>query len=78
MDELTRKRHALPAESGLCDRSLTPRQLEVLLLLQQGLSNKEICRTLGLSLGTVKAHVSAVLLAYNARRRSDLPNAHMP
>jgi DNA-binding NarL/FixJ family response regulator len=40
---------------------LTPRELEVLSLLAEGLSNKLICRRLGISPGTVKIHVSRVL-----------------
>ena len=37
---------------------LTERQLEVLSLLVQGISNKSICRRLGISENTVKVHVS--------------------
>ena len=40
---------------------LTPRQLEVLALLCQGLPNKLICRRLNISAGTVKAHISSIL-----------------
>jgi DNA-binding CsgD family transcriptional regulator len=40
---------------------LTPRQLEVLALLCQGLPNKLICRRLDISAGTVKAHISSIL-----------------
>jgi DNA-binding NarL/FixJ family response regulator len=40
---------------------LTPRELEVLSLLAEGLPNKLICRRLGISPGTVKIHVSRVL-----------------
>jgi DNA-binding NarL/FixJ family response regulator len=40
---------------------LTPRELEVLSLLAEGLPNKLICRRLGISAGTVKIHVSRVL-----------------
>jgi DNA-binding CsgD family transcriptional regulator len=40
---------------------LTPRQLEVLALLCQGLPNKLICRQLKISAGTVKAHISSIL-----------------
>jgi len=36
---------------------LTPRQLEVLALLSEGLSNKLIARRLNISAGTVKVHV---------------------
>jgi DNA-binding NarL/FixJ family response regulator len=40
---------------------LTPRQLEVLALLCEGLPNKLICRQLAISAGTVKAHISGIL-----------------
>ena len=40
--------------------SLSPRQWEVLRLLVQGRSNKEIARTLGLAIGTVKIHVAVL------------------
>lgn len=40
---------------------LTPRQLEVLALLCEGLPNKLICRRLNISAGTVKAHISSIL-----------------
>ncbi len=40
--------------------SLSPRQGEVLRLLVQGRSNKEIARTLGLAIGTVKIHVGVL------------------
>jgi len=40
---------------------LTPRQLEVLALLCEGLPNKLICRRLSISAGTVKAHISGIL-----------------
>ncbi len=40
--------------------SLSPRQWEVLRLLVQGCSNKEIARTLGLAIGTVKIHVAVL------------------
>jgi DNA-binding CsgD family transcriptional regulator len=40
---------------------LTPRQLEVLALLCEGLPNKLICRQLNISTGTVKVHMSCIL-----------------
>jgi DNA-binding NarL/FixJ family response regulator len=40
---------------------LTGRQLQVLALLCEGLSNKLICRRLNISAGTVKAHISSIL-----------------
>lgn len=40
---------------------LTPRQLEVLSLLCEGLPNKLICRRLNIATGTVKIHISCIL-----------------
>ncbi|ABC24024.1 LuxR C-terminal-related transcriptional regulator [Rhodospirillum rubrum] len=49
---------------------LTPRQGEVLRLLGQGKSNKEIARVLDLSEGTVKLHVTAILKALGVNNRT--------
>lgn len=48
-----------PSESPFND--LTPREGEILALLAEGHSNKGIARTLGISDGTVKLHVKAIL-----------------
>lgn len=48
---------------------LTPRQAEVLAQILAGKSNKMICRELGLSEGTVKNHVAAVLKALRVTTR---------
>lgn len=52
------------------DVPLTPRQRDVLCLLGEGKSNKEIARVLGLSEGTVKLHVTAILKALNVTNRT--------
>jgi DNA-binding NarL/FixJ family response regulator len=49
---------------------LTGRQQEVLALLAQGKSNKQICRALGLAEATVKVHVTAVLKALKVTSRT--------
>jgi DNA-binding NarL/FixJ family response regulator len=51
---------------------LTARQREVLALLIEGKSNKEICRELGLAEGTVKIHVSAILRALKVTNRTQV------
>ena len=49
---------------------VTQRQQEVLLLLAQGLANKEIAYRLSLTEGTVKLHVAAILKAVGAANRT--------
>ena len=50
---------------------LSSREREVLELLVEGASNKEIARRLGISVHTAKFHVTALLQALGARNRSD-------
>ena len=50
---------------------LTPRQLDVLRLLLKGEPNKLIARQLGLTEGTVKIHIAAILRALQARNRTE-------
>jgi DNA-binding NarL/FixJ family response regulator len=63
---LDRQPHG-PDAAGLA--ALTPRQRDVLDLLGQGKSNKEIGNDLGLSEATVKQHMSAILKALGASNR---------
>jgi DNA-binding NarL/FixJ family response regulator len=48
---------------------LTAREREILGLIDQGLSNKEIAQALEIELPTVKNHVHNILTKLNARRR---------
>ncbi len=48
---------------------LTPREYEILTLLAEGQSNKVIARNLGISDGTVKLHVKAILRKLNISSR---------
>ena len=57
-----------PAED---DVSLTPRELEVLALLAEGMSNKAIARRLGISVHTAKFHVGALIDKFDAIGRTD-------
>ncbi|MBC7437693.1 MAG: response regulator transcription factor [Bdellovibrionales bacterium] len=52
------------------DAGLTTRQIEVLGLLLEGKSNKQICRDLGLAMGTVKSHVAAILQVLGSSSRA--------
>ncbi|NTU82498.1 MAG: response regulator transcription factor [Chloroflexales bacterium] len=50
-----------PEQSGPAREQLTPRELDVLRLLAQGLTNLQIAHTLLLSRGTVKAYVEQII-----------------
>ncbi len=49
---------------------LTPRMEEVRNLLRQGMSNKMIASTLGITEGTVKNHMSEIFKALNVSNRT--------
>jgi len=60
---------------------LTAREMQILRLLQQGMSNKMICRSLGIELPTVKNHVHSILGKLGIHRRTEaisLLYAHAP
>lgn len=50
---------------------LTPRETEVLRLMAIGLPNKRIASRLTIALGTVKAHIQAILAKLEARSRTE-------
>jgi DNA-binding NarL/FixJ family response regulator len=50
---------------------LSPRELEVLRLLIKGLTNPDICQLLGISLGTVKAHIRNILAKLQVGDRTE-------
>lgn len=64
------QRRVAVAEKPKPEPSLTCRELEVLRLLAQGASNKEIAKAFGVSEGTVKNHVSNILMRLDLRDRT--------
>ncbi len=60
----------LPAQESATQSELTPRQRQILSLLQAGKVNKEIARELGIGLGTVKQHVVALFKKLNVSNRT--------
>lgn len=66
---------ALPADAAIAsdpvaELGLSERQIDVLRLLIDGLSNKEICRALSLSESTVKTHLSAIFRKLDVSSRT--------
>jgi DNA-binding NarL/FixJ family response regulator len=61
-----------PEMTRLRDRlvTLTPQQVRVLMMLSQGLLNKQIAYELGVSEATIKAHVSAILQKLGVESRT--------
>lgn len=63
------------ARPGNGAESLTPRQMEVLDLVLEGLSNREIANRLDLAEATVKVHMTAILRAYGVSNRAKVVGA---
>ena len=59
--------HPLENSTGL---KLTPRQIELLPLIAQGLSNKQIAQRLEISVSTAKFHVGTLLRSLNSSNRT--------
>jgi len=57
--------------SGSANEHLTPRELEVLGMLAEGLGNREIAGRLGVSDHTVKFHISSILDKLGAATRTE-------
>ena len=68
---LFRRIAALPRNGPPPPTSLTARESQILRLLQQGMSNKMISRSLGIELPTVKNHVHSILAKLGIHRRTE-------
>lgn len=60
----------LPARSQPLVEPLSERELEILALIAQGASNREVASTLFIAAGTVKNHVTSILGKLGARDRT--------
>jgi DNA-binding NarL/FixJ family response regulator len=68
--DLLQPQQGLGPAADLMVEDLTPREMEVLQLLAEGLPNKAIARRLDVSEHTVKFHVNAILGKLGARSRT--------
>ena len=64
----------VPDEQKREDLGITPRELEILVLIASGLSNREIAGRLFVSENTVKTHSSRLFDKLGAKRRTDAIN----
>ena len=61
-----------PAPKGERNHGLTPRELEVLRLICDGLSNREIAATLSLSVNTVSVHRTSIMNTLGVHKTAEL------
>jgi two-component system, NarL family, nitrate/nitrite response regulator NarL len=66
---LASQRRPAAVASNPAEPELTSREREILRLVEQGMTNKEIARSLGIELATVKNHVHHVLEKLKVSRR---------
>ena len=64
------RRLGAPAQSPSTDSPLTPRELDVLRLIADGVGNAEIAERLHIGLGTVKGHIRDILEKLSAADRT--------
>ena len=57
-------------KSGAASPTLTSREIEVLQLISEGLRNKEVGATLGITEGTVQIHVKNIFGKLNVKDRT--------
>lgn len=58
--------------NGFCEDGYTPRELEVIKAVAEGLSNKEIANRLFITEGTVKNYITSILTKENLSHRTAL------
>jgi DNA-binding NarL/FixJ family response regulator len=70
--ELVTRRQTQPVTAARASEVLTARELDILLLLAQGMSNDEIARSLVLEVSTVKSHLARMMpkLGVNSRLKA--------
>jgi DNA-binding NarL/FixJ family response regulator len=61
-----------PAPKGARTHGLTVRELEVLQLICDGMSNREIAATLGLSINTVSVHRTNIMNTLGVHKAAEL------
>jgi NarL family two-component system response regulator YdfI len=68
---LFRRRSGERPELAFSDPILSPREIEILRMIAEGLGNKEIASKLGISDHTVKFHISSIFAKLGAANRAE-------
>ena len=71
LDEFRRISQNNPEENNSSYVSLTLREQEVLRLVSQGKTNKEIAQALNVSIHTIKSHMRKILAKLHLEKRQD-------
>jgi len=75
---IRRVRELADAQAVDSSQALTQRELEILVLIDRGLSNKEIAGALSIEVSTVKNHVHHILGKLDVSRRTEAPGKLWP
>lgn len=67
--EVVTRRRTQPVTAARATELLTPRELDILLLLAQGMSNEEIAGALVLEVSTIKSHLARAMPKLGVRSR---------
>jgi len=59
------------ADSTVRRKNLSPRQSQILALMAEGCSDKEIARKIGVSYPTVRTHIDRIFRDYGLRNRTE-------
>jgi DNA-binding NarL/FixJ family response regulator len=66
-----------PSASGIREHGLTPRELEILTLLSDGITNKEIAVRLGISSETVRTHLDHIYQKLHVQGRTEAVSKYL-
>lgn len=69
LSEVVTRRRTQPVTAARASELLTARELDILLLLAQGMSNEDIARELYLEVSTVKSHLARMMPKLGVRSR---------